>query len=411
MRNLILFLTFLIPVLFISCEEKQLNEVWPPVNFAGAARPVITKVYPDPATSDKDSVSFAGVGIIYIEGENFSDKPIENTVHFNGKLGETLESNSTLLKVRIANVVGDSIVVKLNVTGSLLYATYKENDFYAPFKTKNAARSYLAIDQNTDISGLAVDENDNVYVLTTQKKILKISNPESDAVVFADAIFIVAPGMRMGPDSLLYITRGTKSLYTVGEGGKTARLISYNNKVGPIDFDVNKNLFAGGKGETIEVLKASDGTDETVADYSGYEITSLRVFDGYVYVSGKYTGDDSLAMTQAIWKNQILDSDGNLGTNELVLDWGTFVGDNGPDITAITFDEDGEMYIGQNKDGAIYMLNSNEYFYPQILTSPSTNLTWGNGDYLYVSKHPDDPAAWDLVRVEVTKKGAIYYGR
>ncbi|NOG45240.1 MAG: IPT/TIG domain-containing protein [Calditrichaeota bacterium] len=418
MRNLIHVLFVLFSFIVFSCEEKQDNEVWPPNYSAEEPRPVITKIYPDPATSDQNAVSFAGVGIVYIEGQNFSSTVNGNRVHFDGKLGETLEASTTLLKVRMSNVWGDSVKVHVNSAGAILYADYNGQHYYSPFRAKNAVPTYFAIDQDIDVSGLAVDANENVYVLTLEKKILKISHPDSPAVEYGDAIFIVTPCMRIGPDSLIYMTRGTKSLYTVAEGGKTKKLISYNNNVAQIDFDENKNLFAGGKGETLEVLKNSDGTDETVAEYPGYTITALRVYDGYVYAAMKYNrlpgvdiDYDSTAVLEEIWRNQILDVDGNLGPNEHVFNWSGFVGENGPEILSLTFDESGEMYIGQSRDEAIYMLNAGTYFYPQILDAPVTSLTWGNGNFLYINKHSDDPTVRTLVRVETTINGAIYYGR
>ncbi len=412
MRNFIKFLIILVPLIYLGCKENQDNEVWPPNYSDDAERPVITSIYPDPSTINPDLVSMAGVGVIFIEGENFADNIGDNRVFFDGTMGTVLEASSTLLRVRVANVVGDSIKIHLNSKGALLYADYNGKDFFSPFKTKNAAPGYFAIDQNLDVSGMGVDANENVYVLTTDKNILKISHPDSDAVEYGTSIFIVTPCIRMGPDTVLYITRGTKSLYTVrAPEYKTKKLLSMNNNIAHIDFDENKNLFAGGKGETIELLKASDGTDETVANYTDHVITSLKVYDGYVYVSAEYNGDDSLAVQEGIWKNEILDAEGNLGSNELVFDWASFAGENGPAISSFTFDEDGEMYIGQSKEGAIYLLNEGRYLYPEILDAPATTITWGNGNYLYYNKHSDDPTERTLVRVELTKKGAIYYGR
>jgi len=407
--------------LILSCEKIPDNGIWPPDESQDVERAVITKISSNFETMDPDSIPFAGVGIITIEGLNFSAVPAENRIFFDGVPGEVIEASATLLQARVANVVGDSVIVQLDTKNALEYAVYQGKDTafvgksYFPIKTKNAVPEYKAIDEFTDISGLAVDANDNVYALNLEKKVLKFTHPDSDAVEYGTTIFIVtgSGGLRFGPDSALYLTRTSKSIYKIPAGGgvKASKLISANTNVSHLDFDANGNLFAAGKGETIEVVLADGVTKATAADYTGYEITALRVFEDYVYVSGKSDPLDSLAIQEGIWKNQIIDANGNLGANELVSNWSEFAGEGGPSITAITFDEDGEMYIGQDKGEAIYLFNKQEYFYPQILKAPVTSLTWGNGHYLYINKHADEPTERTIIRVELTKNGAIYHGR
>jgi hypothetical protein len=211
---------------------------------------------------------------------------------------------------------------------------------------------------------------------------------------------------------MLYLTRGTTSIYrTPSGGGKALKFASAGSKVSYFDFDQNLNLFAGGKGGAIEVVH-QDKTKLTVADYTDYIITSLRVYDGYVYVAAQYEGTDSTAIQAGIWKNQILDNTGNVGPNQLVIDWAGMVGADGPKILSFTFDANGEMYIGQDKDNAIYLLNKGEYFYPEILTAPATQITWGNGKYFYINRHDNtDGNLRAIIRVETTILGATYYGR
>ncbi len=361
---------------------------------------------------DADSVVFAGVGIIYVNGQNFSAVPTNNRIFFSGEPGTVLEASESQLKVRVPNVIGDSIKIQLSVAGALEFADYNGKDYVFPFQAKNAAKKYKTIDAFIDASGLAVDADGNVYVLTTAKKILKLADPDSDAVEYGTATFITTPCMRMGPDSMLYLTRGTTSIYrTPSGGGKALKFASAGSKVSYFDFDQNLNLFAGGKGGAIEVVH-QDKTKLTVADYTDYIITSLRVYDGYVYVAAQYEGTDSTAIQAGIWKNQILDNTGNVGPNQLVIDWAGMVGADGPKILSFTFDANGEMYIGQDKDNAIYLLNKGEYFYPEILTAPATQITWGNGKYFYINRHDNtDGNLRAIIRVETTILGATYYGR
>ncbi|RLD12922.1 hypothetical protein DRI50_08220 [candidate division KSB1 bacterium] len=406
----LLFLAF--ALIYAACEKIPENKIWPVDTSNDKEQPVITKVYPDPSSMDDDSVAFAAVGYIYIEGQGFSATPEENRVFFNGERGDVVSASPTKLKVKLPNVVGDSIKVHVSVKGALLFAKYKTLDYYFPFRAKSVVKSYKAIDKFIDASGLAVDKDDNVYVLTTAKKILKLTDPDSTLPEeYGTSIFITTPCMRFGPDGSLYLTRGTKSIYKVPPGGgKAKRWVSAPSYVSFLDFDENQNLYAGGKGGEIDIIHP-DKSKMTGATYTDYYISSLRVYNGYVYISAEYRGDDSTQIQQGIWKNKILDANGNLGANELVVNWTDLMGKEGPNILSITFDEDGEMYIGLDKENAVYLLNKKEYWYSEVLVPPATVLTWGNGKYLYINKHAELPDDRQILRVELSKKGAIYYGR
>ena len=395
-----------------SCKNVPENKIWPVDTSNDKEQPVITKVYPDASSMDEDSVAFAAVGYLYIEGQGFSATPEDNRVFFNGERGEVVEASPTKLKVKIPNVVGDSIKVHVSVKGALLFARYKNMDYYFPFRAKNVVRPYKAIDRFVDASGLAVDKDDNVYVLTTEKKILKLTDPDSTLPEqYGTSIFIVTPCMRFGPDGSLYLTRGTRSVYRVPPGGgKAKRWVSAPSNVSFFDFDENQNMYAGGKGGEIDVIH-TDKSKATVATYTDYYITSLRVFQGYVYISAEYRGDDSTQIQEGIWKNKILDASGNLGQNELVVNWTELMGKEGPKILSITFDQDGEMYIGLDSKNAIYLLNAKTFWYSEVLVPPASLLTWGNGRYLFINKHSEIPDERAILRVETSKKGAIYYGR
>ncbi len=405
----ILFLFALI--LFYSCETTPDKSIWPPDTSNDAPRPTIERVEADPTTIDKDGVTFAGIGIINIIGTNFSANPQENRVYFNGTPGTILSANTTSLKVKVPTLISDSIAIQVGVQGALQYAAYNGKNYYSPFKTKNAIFGYLAIDQNIDASGLAVDKEDNVYVLTTGKKILKLSAPDSDAVVYGTTSLIVTPDMHFGPDGSLFITRGTRSIYTIPPGGGAAsRYVSAKSNVSFIDFDANQNLYAAGKGGDIQRIK-QDKTILIVADYSDYYINALRIYNGYVYVAAEYKGTDSTQIAEGIWKNKINDPDSSLGENELILNWHDKFPDGLIHITALTFDENGKMFIGQNEGNAVYLLQDDAYLYPEILFGPAGNLTWGNGNFLYMNFRSEDGTKRTIQRIELLNRGAIYNGR
>ena len=125
------------------------------------------------------------------------------------------------------------------------------------------------------------------------------------------------------------------------------------------------------------------------ADYTEISIRAVRVHDSYVYVGGNYTGEEEGIPNVGIWRNQILSSDGSLGEKEMYLDWSEHAGENS-NITCITFDEEGIMYVSSDAVVAIATIDSQMKFselYPNILSAPITKMTWGSGDYLYLNFH------------------------
>ena len=410
----ILLISFTAGALFSSCMKSDDAAIWPPDTSGDNVRAKITRIYPEQNSMDPDSVAFMGVGYVYIEGSGFSSVPEENRVFFNGERGEVAEASSTKLKVKIPVVEGDSVQVHVSVRNQLFFADYNGKEFYYPLRVKNPLAKYKAIDQFVDATGLAVDSLERIYVLTTQKQILQLVHPDSVYTVFGTSSFITTPCMRFEPDGALYLTRGTKSIYRLEEGGKTSRIVSAKTKVSYFDWDKDLNMYFGGKGGTIDLVKP-DLSVKTVAYYTDYYINSLRVYDNYVYVAVGYQGDDTTtAVQQAIYRNEILAD--TLGANELVVDWGGFTGENGPTIESIEFDENGEMYLGLSEvvpgdTKAIYRFNAGDYFYQEFLTVPASVMTFGYGRYMYINRRAEKAEERSIVRIELPVKGAPYFGR
>ena len=110
-----------------------------------------------------------------------------------------------------------------------------------------------------------------------------------------------------------------------------------------------------------------------------------------------------------IWRNEIISED-SLGTNELFLNWDEYACNT---ITAITFSADGDMYIGTDMGDAITVLQNGNLrpFYKEILYPPTKAFCWGNGKYLYVIRLASDVATRRVIRINMFKDGAPYYGR
>lgn len=406
-RTMILGLSALLFLLFSACDKDITPSLYDPDATSGP-QPVISSI-------DPPDFALAGVTIVTITGQNFSPDPDKNFVYFDDQKGEIQSASATELKVKPPNLVGDSVSVKIAVHGAELFSnTIIYQLEYTEFE-------YGGIDKFTDAYSLACDPQNNIYVSSGLRKILKITpdkpTENTDYVPETDGFYQT---LCWGPDDYLYAGR-TRYIYRVPPGGGSIDKFGDKLKkpVYDIDFGPNHNLFIAGKYAMMRMKP--DGTLDVIMEYERTNLNSIRVYDGYVYVAGEYFGSDAAIMQRGIWRNEIISDDGAVGPIEEVFNWNDAVGETGPDITDITFDIDGYLYIGAEYDNAIYYLipqgaggyagSTLNELYPDILKPPATAFVWDNDIYLYVNRKSDDPEEQKLMRVTMAKLSAPYYGR
>lgn len=384
---------------FTGCENDVTPSLYDP-DKQSAPDPVITTI--DPPDS-----SLAGITILNITGENFSSNPDQNFVYFDDVLVDVISASETQIVVKTPNIIGDSIAIKIAVHGAELFS----NIVY--YILEYTAKEYGGVDHNSDAYGLACDPEGNVYVsYGSTNRIVKIDKDEeqTDYVTGTPGFF---NAMKWGPGGTLYACR-TRFMYKIPPGGGAVERFEQRveEKVNDFDFDPNGNIFVAGK-NGIYCVKP-DGSNFSSANYESITLNSIRVYDGYVYVAGNYFGTETDVVKSGIWRNQIIDNEGALGDNELVFDWGQFVGEFGPGLLAIAIDENGNIYAGADAGNAITIIStdgSTEALYPEVLTPQSTVFCWDNSNYLYVNRKGAEDDDNRLVRVTTATKSAPYYGR
>jgi hypothetical protein len=394
-------------IFFLSCAEEPtaslFNEDYPQNS---KPNPVISSIDPPQGT-------FSGISFITIDGQNFSSNVAENHVFFNGLKGQVQAATTTRLIVKVPVLVSDSILIKVRVNGAFLFA-----DFF-PYRLSKAAIAFKSVTEYINAYSVGCDKDENIYFFRVDERdIARIAHPDSALEVYGTAgPPLNCTGMRFGPDGALYHLRNNRSLYRIPAGGGQRELFSniFSVNVGDLDFDSNGTLFAGGTGGTIFSVDITDMRVFQVADYSGYRISALRVLNNDLYVAANWAGTgDPPSFAEGIWKHSIL-SDTTLGPRQEMFDWRNQVGEQGPSILTMTFDEDGVLYVGLDKEIAIMMIDLNtntaEPLYPEILSAPISYMVWGNSKYLYVNYRAADVQDRTILRVELTKNGAPYYGR
>ncbi|MDZ7290444.1 MAG: IPT/TIG domain-containing protein [candidate division KSB1 bacterium] len=390
----------LLLIVLLGCEKFDNPPAVFNPNEQGRPSPVITGVEPAGA-------AFAGLTEVKLIGDNFSPVLEENVVYFGNKPGEVKSASKTEIKVIPPKLIADALTIKVVVAGALGIAQF------SPYKLKDVSSEYGNFGNLDQVYAIALDANENLYAhLKAGSVVVKVS-PAGAKTEFGKASFPQALEMHIGPGGYLYLHRSLGNLFRIGPGGGDAQLFStLPVRTATFDFDANGNILAAGNKSGIYVVDPN-GTPTSTGKFLAFDVKSLRVFNGFVYVLALYTGTDPSIPKSGIWRSQIL-SASTLGNEELVFDWSKSGDFAKAKFFAMTFSQDGEIYVGTNNADAILLIRpdgSSQALYKGLINPDATHLVWGNGDFLYQNRGSDKPENRRVIRIDMGKKGAPYYGR
>ncbi len=377
----------------LNCEKEKPKGLYDP-DATYNNDPVITSIEPPYR-------ALAGLVKVTINGQNFSPTAQSNLVYFGKTRVPVVEASAVKLLVKSPNVVADSIPVKVAVLGALSFSNVVK------YKLVRGVFEWGGYGEFDEPYVLECDKDENLYVTLGNRNVEKIS-PTGEKQVYGTVPFSLPSGMKFGPEGYLYVARRSTSFYRLPPGGGAAvKWITAPGRIDDFDFAQDGSIYAGGKGDFLYRIK-QDATAATVADYPNTSIRAVRVFEGYVYVGAR---DDGTGR-HYVWRNRIL-GDGTLEAKELYFDWGAQV-DSTTEVLSITFAADGDLYIGTNGPQAVVVVHRDgswEPLYPGVLEPTSAYLAWGNGTFLYQCRRSDDPKKKAVLKINMLKQGAPYYGR
>lgn len=382
-------------VLLSSCQQEKPESLYNP-NYLYNPNPVITAM--EPADS-----ALAGIVTIKIIGENFSPITENNFVHFGKTKAVVWGASANELVVQSPNIIADSTAVRVSVLGAISFSNSM------PYRLVRGVGEFGGFGDYDEPYMVECDKDENIYVALGSRKIVKIT-PAEVRTDYATTTFSLFTGLAFGPDGRLYVARNTRYLYRVpAGGGSAAQWVRVKDAVYALDFAPGGFIFVGGKGDSLyQVTIQGDGTSAGIMPYPDTYIKAIRVFNGYVYVGGKINATNQ----QAIWRNQIL-SENELGPTEVYFDWSTKISTTF-EILAITFAADGDMYVGTDAPEAVIVIHPDGTFaplYPGVLEPTSYSLSWGNKQFLYVARRSSDAKKRRVIKINMLKEGAPYYGR
>lgn len=350
---------FLFSIIFLLFNYGCENLTTPSINedkFKGLTTdPIINSVSP--------LEGFSGVTIFTIKGSNFSVEKNNNVIYFNGIKGEVQSATSTEIKVKAANVVKDTVLVKLSVYGAEKFSNSSMIKLIAPLTLFG---EFLATDEPW---GMTSDKDGNIYVSLMNsgvgvgiKKVLP-SGSKSD--------YATTPGitkfsnLKLADDGIIYGARTVKAIYTIPAGGGTSSIwVSFGllGTVFDLDVDANGNVWAGGNNTFVNSIKP----DKTIKQFPlEGNIRSLKINNNYLYVAGTFQTEE------IIYRAKIISADSILAWEEYFNLTKSSIGGSNVFIYGIGFLQNGDLFIGTDGSNPIKIIKADKSvfeLFPGVIT-------------------------------------------
>jgi hypothetical protein len=392
--------------LFLHCEYKGPASPWAESQKEEKVQIEITSI---------DPVIAGAASEITILGKNFSTVISDNAVYFDNAQCVIKSCTENAIVVYRPNIVGDSLTIKVTRKDGINVAKH------APYKLETVVESYGQFADTEAMLAECLDANENVFIVMSSMSAIRIN---ADGI--RDASYQAGTGsslwtdMKTGFDGAMYMARSNQIIYHIAAGSDTALEYSRfpdrtKDRVESIDFDQNGNLFCGGKKSGLMVMR-SDKSTQQFGFYDDYDILTVRVYNGFVYVAALYSGTGTAGVNEGIWRH-LLNTDGTVGSQELVLDYGISPYANAA-LNDMTISADGKLYLGiTHPETPIVKYNPNDgSFSPlfvNLIASPVEQLVWGNSTYLYalIGRSVTISNGGQLLKINTGELGAPYYGR
>lgn len=391
--------------LFLGCAEEPIKSINDPDTFGTRPAPLITSVVP--------ADTFAVIGIVTINGSNFSAVKEENFVYFDGVKSELLEASPTQLKVKAPNLVKDGINLKI--------AVYKAEKFsnIISYKLAAAVSPVFKFAEADEPWAIACDAQDNIFASLTANSLgdgikkITLAGTKTDFSPRLTGTVARYLGLKVGPGGALYgVTFERRILQVPAAGGAATNWVVLPNtsvRLNDLDFDVDKNLWAAG---SLDLHRVRQDKNVKSFPFTG-TIRSVRVYDGAVYLAGNRNNQE------IVWRVPIISAD-QVGPEE---EYFNFTAKYTGAIYAITFAADGQLFIGADAPEAIVSVSPSKnaaVLYPGLFPTKCFSFAWGTGNFLYATQEKKtvfDGTTTRLVEpqtvlsINMLKKGAPYYGR
>lgn len=265
--------------------------------------------------------------IIEIYGSGFNTKPEYNLIAFGKNVGKVMAATSNMLTVQTPNISNDTVDVRVSIKGSEYWSQERSFIFKNTIETID--------DEIVWPNGVAVDENDNIYVGSADEGVIYKITPAGDKTEFASVP--ISGTMRFGPQHYLFVCeQGEDKIERISPDGSTVEEVTSVSSPVAFDWDQNGNMYIIENESGIDRLDPS-GTLTYMTDFSTAK--TCRVFENYLYASAIWDGKISRFEITA----------SGLGDEETLLE-------DLDSPLAIEFDTDGIMYYTTAWEPSLFTL-------------------------------------------------------
>ncbi len=373
-----------------GCKYEVAEPPWEQ-DLVNTPVPVITEIQPA-------DVAPAGINTITIVGENFAETVEDNKVYFDNVNTEIIAASTNSITVYRPNLVSDSSTIWVVSYNAIVTAKY------TPYKIDPVMERYGEFLDNYQLTGLAVDDEENLYVLQSlENKIYKV--PPGEAKIYIGSTSGIPYDITMAPDGKPVVALNQTYLNKFDmETGEDTLFVNVPKKVSFCDYDDYGMLYVIGRKSDLIVV-SPDGSNRSIGVYTDYIISGMRVYNNYVYIVGENTKAGAEEAEFGIWRHQILDNNGNLGNQELMLDWATtgeVYADSKPSGVAVT--QDGTMYVGCNNGNPILIVTPEkqiDILYKDIIPAYAVKLIGGPSHFIYMLLGTQE---YNIVRIDIGNK-------
>lgn len=395
-------------ILIVSCKDS--DSLFDP-DFEFAPDPVITSIEPVEGY-------LAGIDSITIFGQNFGSSVDEVTVDFDGTPGIVLSATPTKLGIRPAAVVGENVGVKVSARNAVNFSntvSYKLDEaiFPIPGYTKAENSSAIAVDKNGDIVfGLL-----NASGISQGIKVWRTDDTVGDYLPSQNNWL----SLKFGPDDSIYGVFNNFGVYRELNGSIDTNPFAVGNqdeRFRSIDFGKNDFLWVVGDNENIMRVDISvstfDGSNIVRFPFSA-NLRAVRYYNDKLYVAGVFT--DNMVETQEIWSIDVSSSD-ELTNPVQLYSSGNEISEEDIQLLDITFDIDGQMYLGTNTGSGVYTWSQEKglrEFYPGLISATGLSLSWLDSFLVASIRNIDEDTGKPNetrhpTKIDIRKQGAPYLG-
>ncbi|MBI9072535.1 MAG: IPT/TIG domain-containing protein [Melioribacteraceae bacterium] len=408
-KNTLLVLLALSVVFVIGCEDDSTNNPYEEnANYAGdgSGQPVVSQISPVDG-------AIAGVTEVTITGSNFLDSEEKLMVSFGGAEAEIISTSKTEIKVKAPNLIGDQLTVRVG-TDNELWSDIVYYDLKPAFTIPNA------FSKDEEVFAVAVNSAEEIFVSMKAfnagvgiKKFSEGTKPVAFALKGGETFW---NDLKFGKNDTLIGVYGVRALFKLLEGEKPSaytRFASSSYRVSAFDFDKDGVIWVGGSAGMLFSVQP----DGTITEFEfAPVINAVKVYDGYLYLAIDDGSEKSV-------KRFVINSSTELGTEETYFAFSNVFEYALNDINAITFSNDGDMYLATNQEDPILTVHSNGTYEPlytgilQItpnLEQSVISLYWGNDKFLYATytyKPDAETQLSTIFKIDMQKLGAPQHGR